>query len=152
MKKLLSLALIASVLVALPAFAADPVVGTWKLNVAKSKFGGAPLKAATRVYSESKGVYSLDQKITGADGKETSSKATYSNGKEEKQAAASPADTVTAKMVDANTWDFDLKKDGKSIGHVHRVVSADGKTLTVENHGAKLSGASADETLVFDKQ
>ena len=152
MKKLLSLAVLASVLFALPAFAADPIVGTWKLNVAKSKFGGPALKASTRTYSEAKGVYTLEQKITGADGKETSSKATYSNGKEEKQGTGSPADTVMAKKVDANTWNFELKKDGKTIGEVHRVVSADGKTLTVENKGAKLSGASSDETLVYDKQ
>ena len=43
-------------------------------------------------------------------------------------------------------------KDGKAVGHVHRVVSADGKTLTVKNSGAKLSGAKGDETLVYDKQ
>ena len=38
------------------------------------------------------------------------------------------------------------------MGHVHRVVSGDGKTLTVRNTGAKLSGAAGDETLVYDKQ
>lgn len=54
--------------------------------------------------------------------------------------------------VDANTWDFDLKKDGKVVGHVHRVISADGKTLTVHNTGVQLSGAKGDETLVFDNQ
>jgi len=48
--------------------------------------------------------------------------------------------------------DFDLKKDGKVVGHVHRVVSADGKTLTVHNTGALRGGATGDETLVFDKQ
>jgi hypothetical protein len=73
---------------------------------------------------EANGLYTLDQKLTGADGKE----------------------------IDANTWDFDLKKDGKMFGHVHRVVSADGKTLSVHNTGVQLSGAVGDETLVFDKQ
>ncbi|HYL71036.1 MAG TPA: hypothetical protein VEY89_07025 [Candidatus Dormibacteraeota bacterium] len=152
MKKLLSLAVLASVLFALPAFAADPVVGTWKLNVAKSKFGGPALKASIRTYSEANGVYTLEQKLTAADGKESSTKTTYRDGKEEKQPAGSPGDAVLAKKVDANTWNFELKKDGKTIGQVHRVVSADGKTLTVENKGAKLSGAAGDETLVFDKQ
>jgi hypothetical protein len=151
MKKLLSLALLASLVFAMPAFAADPIVGTWKLNVAKSKFAGPAMTAATRVYTESKGLYTLEQKMTGADGKEKSSKTTYRDGKEEKQASG-PADATVAKKIDANTWDFELKKDGKTIGKVHRVVSADGKTLTVENHGAKLSGAEGDETLVFDKQ
>jgi hypothetical protein len=31
-------------------------------------------------------------------------------------------------------------------------VSADGKTLTVQNSGVKLSGAAGDETLAYDKQ
>jgi hypothetical protein len=97
-----------------PAFAADPVVGTWKLNVAKSKFStGAALTAGTRVYAEANGLYTLEQKLTGADGKERSNRVQYRDGKEEKQATAEPADTTLAKKIDANTWDFDLKKDGK---------------------------------------
>ena len=153
MKKILSLIALAAVFFASPSFAADPVVNTWKLNVAKSKFStGAVLTAGTRVYTEANGQYTLDQKLTGADGKEISNRVQYRDGKEEKQATAGPADTTLAKKIDANTWDFDLKTDGKVVGHVHRVVSADGKTLTVHNTGMQLSGAKGDETLVFDKQ
>jgi hypothetical protein len=152
MKKLLSLVMVTAVFCATPALAADPVIGTWKLNVSKSKFGGAPPTAGTRVYTESNGLYTLEQKLTGADGKEKSTSSTYRDGKEEKQAPGGPGDVVVAKKLDANTWDFEVKKDGKVVGHVHRVVSADGKTLTVQNSGAKLTGAAADETLVYDKQ
>ena len=153
MKKIVSMMMLATVLIAGTAFAADPIVGTWKLNVAKSKFSsGNELKAATRVYSESNGVYTLDQKLTGADGKETSYRVQYSDGKDIKQSTGGPIDATHAKKVDANTWDFDLKKDGKVIGHVHRVVSADGKTLTAQNSGTMISGVTGNETLVFDKQ
>lgn len=153
MKKILSLIMLAGVFLAGPAFAADPVVGTWKLNVTKSKFiTGAELTAGTRVYTEANGLYTLDQKLTGTDGKEKSNRVQYRDGKDEKQATAGAADTTRAKKIDANTWDFDLKKDGKVVGHVHRVVSADGKTLTVRNTGMQLTGAEGDETLVFDKQ
>ena len=152
MKKLLSLMMVIAVFCAAPAFAADPIIGTWKLNVSKTKFGDAPLKAGTRVYTEKDGLYTLEQKVTGADGKETSSTATYRDGKEERQAPGGAGDATVAKKIDANTWDFELMKDGKVVGHVHRVVSADGKTLTVHNTGAKLSGAKGDETLVYDKQ
>jgi hypothetical protein len=54
--------------------------------------------------------------------------------------------------VTANTWDFDIKMDGKVVGHVHRVVSADGKVLTVHNTGRQGNNAPADDTMVFDKQ
>jgi hypothetical protein len=151
MKKTLTLIALATLFSA-PAFAADPVVGTWKLNLEKSKFAGAALKSATRTYSEAQGLYTLEQKLVTAEGKEVSSRATYRDGKEEKQAANAAADSTLAKKLDARTWDFELKKDGQVVGHVHRSVSADGKVLTVHNSGAKLSGATGDETLVFDKQ
>jgi hypothetical protein len=152
-KKVLSLIVLAGVFFASPAFAADPIVGTWKLNVAKSKFAaGSELTAGTRVYTEANGLYTLDQKLTGTDGKERSNRAQYRDGQEVKQATGDPAEATLGKKIDANTWDFDLKKDGKVVGHVHRVLSADGKSLTVHNTGVQLSGATGDETLVFDKQ
>ena len=141
MKTKVSLLMLAALLFAGTAFAADPIVGSWKLNVAKSKFpAGQEVKSSSRTYTEANGVYTLDQKLTGADGKEL------------KQEVAGPVDSTHAKKVDANTWDFELKKDGKVVGHVHRVVSADGKTLTVHNTGMMLSGMKGDQTLVFDKQ
>lgn len=153
MKQIASLILLATMLVAGTAFAADPIIGTWKLNVEKSKFSpGHELKAATRIYSEADGVYTLEQKLTGADGKETSYTVTYRDGKDLKQSGAGPADTTHAKKISANTWDFELKKDGKVVGHVHRVVSADGKRVTVHNTGAQINGGTGDDTLVFDKQ
>jgi hypothetical protein len=154
MKKIAPLTMLTTLLFAGIAFAADPVVGTWKLNVEKSKFSsGHELTAASRVYTEADGMYTLKQKLTGADGKETSSSSQYSEGKDVKQEDPNgPADTVHAKKVSANTWNFELKKGGKIVGHVHRVVSADGKTLTVHNTGANITGGGEDQTLVYDKQ
>ena len=153
MKRVLSLIALAGVLLSGPALAADPIVGTWKLNVAKSKFSvGGELTAGTRVYTEVNGTYSLEQKLTGKDGKERSSRTEARDGEDVKQSANATADTVHAKKIDANTWDFEAKKDGKVIGHTHRVVSADGKTLTVHSTGVHLSGGKGAETLVFDRQ
>jgi hypothetical protein len=53
-------------------FAADAVDGTWKLNVAKSKFSGTAPKSGARMYSESADGTTLDQKMVGADSKEMS--------------------------------------------------------------------------------
>ena len=153
MKKILAFVLLAAMSCAGTAFAADPVLGTWKLNVEKSKFRpNAVLTAATRTYTESNGLYTLDVKATRADGKEQSYQIQYRDGKDEKRTGSSSVDSTHAKRIDANTWDFDLKKDGKVVGHVHRVVSADGKTLTVHATGAQISGGEGEETLVYDKQ
>lgn len=154
MKKALWLIPLAMLLCAGPAFAGDPIVGMWKLNVAKSKFAqGSEMTAGTRIYTETNGTFTLEQKYTLKDGKETSNRVQYRDGEDMKQASPiAGADTTHAKKVDANTWDFDLKKDGKVVGHVHRVISADGRTLTVHNSGARMSGTGGEETLVFDRQ
>jgi hypothetical protein len=150
MKQALALILLGAIFVTGSAYAADPIVGTWTLNVAKSQFNPGPApKAGTRVYTEAAGLYTLDQKITGADGKVNSLHAQYRNGQEVKNA---DGPTTVAKKVTANTWDFDIKMDGNVVGHVHRVVSADGKVLTVHNTGRQGNNPAADDTMVFDKQ
>src|SRR5215469_15973038 len=151
MKQSLALVLLGAIFVAGSAYAADPIVGTWTLNVAKSKFSPGPAPTAgTRVYTESAGLYTLDQKLTGADGKVSSLRAQYRDGQEVKDPDG-PASSV-AKKVNANTWDFEVKMDGKVVGHVHRVVSTDGKLLTVHNTGRQGDRPPADDTMVFDKQ
>ncbi|MBV9343393.1 MAG: hypothetical protein JO341_07925 [Gammaproteobacteria bacterium] len=152
MKKLFTVVALLCAALAAPAFAADPIVGSWTLNTAKSKFShGNELKSGTRTYTETSGTYTLEQKLTGADGKEQSMTVQYKDGEDNKMSAGT-LDEIHAKKVNDHTWDFDLRKGGKTVGHVHRTVSADGKTLKVHNTGMQPSGKSGDETLVFDKQ
>src|ERR1700724_513647 len=55
---------------------ADPVVGTWKLNLAKSTFGGGPaLKSQIRTYSRSARGITLKMKTVSAEGRETTTQA-----------------------------------------------------------------------------
>ena len=58
--------------------AADPAVGTWKLNLAKSTFAGIPAyKSQTRIYSRSGQDITLKMTTVSAEGKETTTQATY---------------------------------------------------------------------------
>jgi hypothetical protein len=153
MRRIMTIALLSTLFLGATAFAADAVVGTWKLNVAKSKFSGTAPKSATRVYAASADGTTLDQKIVGADGKEMSMHTTIKyDGKDYPVTGNPDGDTVVAKVIDARTTDFTIKKGGKAVGSVHRVVSADGKTLTVSNKGTHADGKTYDDTLVFDKQ
>ena len=152
MRKVLTLILLGALFVAGSAFAADPVIGTWTLNAAKSKFNPGPApKAITRIYTESGGLYTLDQKTMGADGKESSIQLHYRKGKGELQEGNAEVDSVIATRIDANTWDFKLKKGGKVIGNVHRVIQHDGKSMIVRNTG-KRDGAKYDDVLLFERQ
>ena len=59
---------------------------------------------------------------------------------------------TTAAARDAAARGFGLIIAAGGDGTVHRVVSAEGKTLTVENKGKHSDGKAYDDTLVFDKQ
>jgi len=151
MRKALALILLGAMFVAGTALAADPVIGTWQLNVAKSKFKPGPAPTAmTRTYSESAGLYTLDQKTTSADGKESSVQSHYRRNKSELQDGRPDVDSVYAKRIDTNTWDFKLKKDGKVVGNVHRVIQHDG-SMIVHNTGTR-DGVKYDDVMLFNKQ
>jgi hypothetical protein len=153
MVKIVVIALLSTLFLGSTAFAADAVDGTWTLNVAKSKFSGTAPKSGTRVYAESADGTTLDQKMVGADGKEAAMHVTLGNDGKMHAITGNPdADAGSGKTIDARTSDFTLTKGGKATGTVHRVVSADGKTLTVHNKGTHADGTTYDDTLVFDKQ
>jgi len=153
MVRIVAIALLSTLFFGTTAFAADAVDGTWSLNVAKSKFSGTAPKSAMRVYTESADGTTLDQKMVGADGKELSMHVTLAyDGKNHPITGNPDADGGTGKAINAHTSDFSLTKGGKVVGSVHRVVSADGKTLTVHNKGTHTDGKTYDDTLVFDKQ
>jgi len=153
MGRIVAIALLGTLFAGASAFAADAVVGSWKLNVAASKFSGTAPKSGTRVYTDTADGTTLEQKTVGADGKEASMHVTLKyDGKDHPITGNPDADTVSAKSIDAHTSHFTMKKDGKVVGTVHRVVSADGKTLTVNNKGTHADGKAYDDTLVFDRQ
>jgi hypothetical protein len=153
MVRIVAIALLSTLFFGTTAFAADAVDGTWNLNVAKSKFSGTAPKSAMRVYTESADGTTLDQKMVGADGKELSMHVTLAyDGKNHPITGNPDADGGIGKAINAHTSDFSLTKGGKVVGSVHRVVSADGKTLTVHNKGTHADGKTYDDTLVFDKQ
>jgi hypothetical protein len=131
--------------------AADPVVGTWKLDVAKSMFGaGRAVKAQTRTYSQSAQGITLKIKTVGADGKETTAQTTYQlDGKDYPVAGAAEYDSLSGKQIDGNTAEFTLMKAGKTVGTTRRTVSMDGKTLTATSKNVNAKG---EDTFVFSKQ
>ena len=153
MRQIVAMALLGTLFVSASALAADAVVGSWKLDPAMSKFSGTAPKSITRVYAETADGTSLDQKIVTADGKEMSMHVTFKyDGKDHAITGNPDADAGAAESIDAHTTDFTMKRGGKAVGAVHRVVSADGKTLTVHNKGTHTDGKAYDDTLVFNRQ
>jgi hypothetical protein len=156
-KTILSLLFAAVFLSALGlAQAADPVVGTWTLDSAKSKVTSqAPPKSETRTYSQSDdGTISLNAKTVESDGRETNESSGYKvDGKDYPfKADTIDADSVSLKRVNSHVTEFRLKKNGKVVETGRRTVSPDGKTLTLTQHGTDAHGAKFTDISVYDKQ
>ncbi len=134
----------------------NPLVGTWKLNLTKSKYDPGPMpKSLTRtVAAEGDGVKYTFEGVA-ADGKPISYGFSVKfDGKENPVTGSMPgsADAISAKRVDANHYVATLKKDGKEIGTSKVAVSKDGKVTTVDVTGTSASGAKEHDVQVYDKQ
>jgi hypothetical protein len=134
--------------------AADNWNGTWKLNLAKSKFGAAPApKSQTLKWEATPAGTKLTVEGVDADGKSTSGGWTSKmDGKEVPFTGNPNADAASPKKVDDNTYTNTWKKGGKVTVTAKVVVSADGKTLTVTQSGKNAKGEAVNITAVYDKQ
>jgi hypothetical protein len=146
----------ASLLFALAAslWAADPAVGTWKLNLAKSKYSpGPPPKSATVTYEETAdGIRRTGESIT-AEGTKTSFEysAKY-DGKDYPVTGSEAFNAIAMKRVNDHTAEATLKKDGKTVSTARRVISKDGETLTITINGTNAKGEKTRNVTIYDKQ
>ena len=134
----------------------NPLVGTWKLNVAKSKFdpGPAPKSLTRTVAAQGDGVKYTFEGV-GGDGKPLSYGFSVSfDGKDNPVSGSMPggADTISAKRTDSNHYVATTKKGGKVLGTAKVEVSKDGKTTTVESTGTNAAGVKTHDVQVYDKQ
>jgi hypothetical protein len=138
------------------AFGADnPVHGTWKQNLSKSKFtpGPAPTSPATlRIETEKTGEMITVERVD-ADGKTNSYsyKGLY-DGTPQKVSGSSFGDTVTLKQINSSTVEINWTRDGKTSRTSTRTVSKDGKTMTVRAKGTDAKGQPYSSVSVFEKQ
>ena len=136
------------------ALAADNWIGTWKLNVAKSKYTPAPgPKSLTLKFEATPAGIKLSSDGVNAEG--TATKGSYTSkfdGKDVPWAGNPDADTASAKKVDDNSYVNTWKKGGKAVMTAKVVVSADGKTLTVTQTGKNAKGEDVNYTAVYEKQ
>ncbi len=146
------MALALSFMAAGACFAANPHMGTWKLNEAKSKLVPGMGKNTTVTYAEQKDKI----KIT-VDGVDKDGKPTHSvwvgkfNGKAYPVKGNLPYNSVAYRVVNDRTNDITALKDGK-IGWNGRItVSADGKSRTVTINGTGADGKKFSGKAVYDK-
>jgi hypothetical protein len=133
----------------------DAHIGTWKLNVAKSKFDPGPAsKSETRKYEATDGGYKFSGTTVTADGSTHTSAFTVKYDGKDYPYTADPngADTLAVKLVDANHLDSTAKKGGKMLYTSKVVVSDGGKVMTISSKGTNGSGKAFNNVLVYDRQ
>ncbi len=133
-------------------FAANPQMGTWKLNEAKSKLVPGMGKNTTVTYAEQKDKIKITVDGVGKDGKPTHSVWIGKfDGKAYPVKGNLPYNSVAYKVVNDRTNDITVMKDGK-IGWTGQItVAADGKSRTVTINGTDANGKKFKGKAVYDK-
>jgi hypothetical protein len=147
------MALALSFMAAGACFAANPHMGTWKLNEAKSKITPGTLKNTHVVYSSMLGQMKVKSDGIGADGKpvhiEWSGKF---DGKDYPVSGDPNSDPRSYTKVNDRTLTTTAKKNGKVTVTGQIVVSADGKSRTVTLTGTTPKGKKFKNVAVYDKE
>jgi hypothetical protein len=138
----------------MPAQATDPLAGTWKLNVEKSKFGAAPAPKSSILKYEIHGdeVKNTSDTVEADGTKVHGSYTAKFDGKEYPVTGDPDRDTTTMKRINAYATEVIGKKAGKPTITFRRVVSLDGKSLTLRETGVDGKGQKVSIVEVFDKQ
>jgi hypothetical protein len=132
----------------------DSRVGTWKLDVEKSKFDkAASRKDETRIYQATGDRISAHVETTNNDGsKQVFEFDGTSDGKDHPyKGNPSGAETISVKRS-GDGFTSDSKAGGKVLFTTTSTVSKDGKTMTLKTKGTNASGQSIASVRVYNKQ
>jgi hypothetical protein len=134
-------------------FAANPHMGTWKLNDMKSKIPPGMGKNTTVTYAEAKDEVKVTIDGTDKDGKPTHSVWVGKfDGKAYPVKGNLSYNSVAYKMVNERTNDITAMKDGKTAWTGRITVAADGKSRTVTINGTGADGKKVKGKAVYDKE
>ena len=137
------------------AFAAELIVGTWKVNIEKSKYDpGPPPKGPNFTKIEAiPGGYKFTNDGVNAEGKPTHNEwSAKFDGKDNPVKGDPNRDTAALKKIDDRTYEVISKKDGKVVNTTRSVVAADGKSRTQTGQGTNSKGVKTNNVVVSDKQ
>ena len=134
--------------------ATDPMVGTWTLNIAKSK---STFKSFTTVVEPAGDAITTTVDMVRGDG--TPFHWTWTaryDGRDNPVVGASPygagSHSIALTRIDSHTAKIVTKLDGKVTITQTVSVSADGKTRTIHTSGHDDDGRAVDTTAIYEKQ
>jgi hypothetical protein len=151
--KTLGLTLALCFLAGAACFAADPQMGHWKLNEAKSKFAPGSPKNTMVVYEAAGDEVKVTVNGVNANGKSTHNEWTGKfDGKNYPVTGDPTSEARSYKKIDDHTLALTMWHHGRVMTTGRIVVSADGKSRTVATNGRDAKGQTFKNTAVYDKQ
>jgi len=135
------------------AFAADPNVGTWKLNEAKSQIGAGAMKNLTVTYTAVADSYTCVVDGVDGAGQPTHNEWTGKfDGKDYPVVGDPSANTRSLKMVKPGHYALTNKKDGKTVLTGTVDFSADNKSRTLTTEMTDAAGKKQKSIALYDRQ
>ena len=135
--------------------AVDPAVGSWTLNLAKSKLDPSEsgLKSSVRTYTATPDGMTSSIHSVNANGVAEGTGTTFVyDGKRHAVTGPTQYDAVAVTRVSPYQARTELIRGGQVVGHVIRIVSKDGKTMTIRFDLKTTQGAKIHDITVYDRQ
>jgi hypothetical protein len=134
-------------------FAADPNLGTWKLNETQPKIESGFPRTTTVVYEAAGDHVKATFDGIGYDGEATHGQWLGKfDGKDYPVVGDHYADMRSMKQIDDHTMELTITKGGKVTLSGLVVVAGDGKTRTLTTNGIDAEGRKVQRIFVYDKQ
>ena len=136
-------------------WAADPIIGTWKLNIEKSEQPRYPMyqfKELTEIYMDiDSGMMEITQTGVRNNGGAVNRKYTWP-----KQGGVAEGTAEIVKgyelFVNPGEWYAIMSIGGKQIWYIHKIISKDGKTMYQTFKAVDPNGNPDEAKFVFEKQ
>jgi hypothetical protein len=137
----------------------NATVGTWTLNLAKSKYSPGPpprssIMTFTLTFQAEGRSLTATTEVIDAPGNPTKvvHGPYFYDGKSYPVTGARAYDQASYKIVNDSTDEITRTKFGKVVQTVTEVLSADGKTLTFTTTGVNANGQQINNVAVYEKQ
>lgn len=133
--------------------AADPWVGTWRVNVAKSRYapGPAPKSTINVVAAVTNGIRTVNDTVT-ADGRTTHTEVTARFDGREYELTGAAVPTTRVYTRHGRGFVFVVRENGKETVSTTVVVSDDRRTITATSTGTDREGRRVNNVQVFERQ
>jgi hypothetical protein len=147
--------LVAAIAVGTSAQTPDPLIGTWKLDVAKSTYKPGPAPKSVTVVVEPASGKGVKISVDGAAGDGTPIKVGYTtmrDGKDVPVTGSTAYDTAAVTQTSPHEGTIVYKKAGKTAVTAKTSIAKDGKTMTVTYDGTDPKGQAMHNVAHYVKQ